>query len=165
MQTAPSRRLLSALFFAGLLATGLVIASAAAQNSPPRPRPGAAPAEPPSVNRSMKGMARALRELKDQAADPSMTADSLRLIGEFQRSLVAAKSQSVPDDLLAQAATPADKERLSKEFRAELIKALRLALDLESDILEGRHAAAAAKCADIITLRDHAHEEMGVEEE
>jgi hypothetical protein len=55
------------------------------------------------------------------------------------------------------------KAAIVAEFRSDLRKNLRLLLDLEDAILAGKSDEATAILAKVEELRDHAHEEMGVE--
>ncbi len=147
-------------------ASALLLPDAMAQQRPGERGPGGpgGPGGEASVSRSMKGMDRALKGLKSQIDDASRKAECLKLINDFQRAIVAAKGQPVPEYLL-RGASNAEKEKKSATFRNKLILALRTALDIEVDIIEGRSEAAAAKIESLITLRDKAHEELGVEED
>lgn len=59
----------------------------------------------------------------------------------------------------------AAKATLTGTYRAELIKAMRVLLDLEQDVLDGKNDAAKARLADLIKARDDGHKAVGAEEE
>jgi hypothetical protein len=119
---------------------------------------------PATVEGSMKGMNRALRQLNAQIGDASKKDDNLRIINDMQRACVNAKGAPLPEGILKKAADDAAKAKLHAEFRHELIKAMRLLLDIETAIADGKGEAATAKLEELKKLRDHAHEEMGVED-
>lgn len=151
-----------------VVAGSLSLRTVLAQEGPPAPRergagPGPGGAEA-SVNRSMKGMGRALKGLKSQIADASKKSDCLKLVNDFQRGIVAAKGQGLPDDLL-EGASDVDRERRIATYRNELIAALKMSIELEIDIMEGRTDAAGAKIESLAALRDDAHDKVGLKEE
>lgn len=118
-----------------------------------------------SIEGAMKGMNRSLKQLSGQIADASKKDENLRLVNDAQRFCVLAKGQPLPEKVLEHAKDDASRAKLSSEFRADLIKALRLMLDIESELADGKGDSAKAKLDELVELRDHAHEEMGVEEE
>jgi hypothetical protein len=117
-----------------------------------------------SVGGGMNGMNRALRQLSRQVDDATKKDENLRLINDMQRGCVSAKGAPLPEGVLKKAKDDAAKAKLTDEFRRELIKVMRLLLDIETDIADGKADAAKAKLADLAKIRDHGHEEMGVEE-
>lgn len=169
------RTLAPVLIFAGVLtvvAGSSLFQIANAQEGPPPPGqrergPGGPPGGPGgemSASRSMKGMGRALKGLKTQIADATKKSDCLRLVNEFQRGIINAKGAEVPADLL-EGASDVERTRKAALYREQLIAALRLAIDLEVDIIEGRTDAAGAKIDSLATLRDDAHDKIGLKEE
>lgn len=154
-----------------VVAGSLSLRTVLAQEGPPAPRergpggpgPGPGGAEA-SVNRSMKGMGRALKGLKSQIADASKKSDCLKLVNDFQRGIVSAKGQGLPDDLL-EGASDVARERRIATYRNELIAALKMSIELEIDIVEGRTDAAGAKIESLAALRDDAHDKVGLKEE
>lgn len=152
-----------------ILAAGLWHQPASARQAP---EPSSQPADrgvpnmghEPSVSRSMKSMGRALRALKAQISDPAKRDENLKLLGDIERACVSAKNQPVPDDLLA-ADAPAERRRKHEFFRRHLIEALRVALDIESELLDGKPDDARDKITSLVALRNRAHEELGVEDD
>jgi hypothetical protein len=118
-----------------------------------------------SVEGSMKGMNRALRQLARQVGDESKKAENLRLINDMQRACVNAKSAPLPDDVLEHAKDEAGKAKMAAEFREDLIKVMHKLLDIETDIAAGKLDDAKAKLAEVGKMRDHGHEEMGLKDE
>jgi soluble cytochrome b562 len=146
-------------------AASVFLASAAAASfMQPDTRPGA-PGGGVSVESAMKTMNRSLRQLRGMVGDAGKKDDALRVIGEMQRACLTAKSQSVPADVLKNARDDAARAHMPEEFRHELITLMRALLDLEEDIAAGRTDAAKSRIADIVKIRDHAHGEMGIQEE
>ena len=117
-----------------------------------------------SVGGGMNGMNRALRQLSRQIEDATKRDENLRLVNDMQRGCVGAKGAALPEGVLKKAKDEAEKKKMSDEFRRELIKVMRLLLDIETDIADGKTEAAKTKLAELTKLRDHGHEEMGIEE-
>lgn len=161
---------LSTRLCVAVAAAGLCVGSASAASLiQPENRQGAGQprrgGEGMSVEGAMKTMNRSLRQLRAVIGDASKKDDALRLVGDMQRGCLAAKSQPVPHDVLEGAKDEAAKSKLAGEFRHELIDLMRHLLDLEMLIDAGKTEEAGAKLTEIVKLRDHAHEEMGVREE
>ena len=129
----------------------------------PESRPGGpGRGEAPNVEASMKGMNRALGQLKAQIVDPSKKDACLKLIGDAQRGCIAAKSgqpikiKDLKDD--------AARAKASESFRRRLMAVARKLLDIEQSILDGKGDAAKAQVAEVLKMRDEGHEEFGVNE-
>ncbi|MBM4113110.1 MAG: hypothetical protein FJ253_07010 [Phycisphaerae bacterium] len=160
----------------GVVLAGAALAAAGARNPPPSDR--SAPTPPasgrrdapaassayPSVESSMKSMNRALERLKDSIGDDSKRDANLALVDEMERAAVNAKSQPIPVKLLADAPDDATRATRKTQFRSDLILLLRQMLDLEHAVLVGRVEAAKSHLAELETLRDKAHESLGVDE-
>jgi len=112
----------------------------------------------------MKSMNRALERLKDSIGDDSKRDANLALVDEMERAAVNAKSQPIPVKLLADAPDDATRATRKTQFRSDLILLLRQMLDLEHAVLVGRVEAAKSHLAELETLRDKAHESLGVDE-
>jgi hypothetical protein len=113
----------------------------------------------------MKGMNRALRQLSRQIGDESKKEENLRLINDMERGCVNAKGAKLPEDVLEHAKDEAGKAKMATEFRSDLIKVMRVLLDIETDIADGKTDDAKAKLKEVEKMRDHGHQEMGLKEE
>ena len=120
---------------------------------------------PANIEAAMKGVNRAMRQLKDQVSDPAKRDENLRLIGDMQRNAVIAKGMPLPADRLDIAKSEEDKAKLVANYRSELIRVLHKMLDLEQSIAEGKLDAAQAQLAEIQQLRESAHKEFDVHDE
>ena len=176
---------------AALLAALAIAAPMAAQNPPPSPDgPGApagrdgaprregAPREggqrggrggqqagaPVNLEASMKAMNRSLKALKDLVADPAKKDEALKTVSEAQRACAACKTAPLPPKFTEKAPDDAAKAKIVAEYQADLRNNLRLLLDLEDAIIAGKADEAKAILVKMEELRDHAHEELGVDE-
>jgi hypothetical protein len=180
-----STRLLAALGL-GLALTALAPV-AIAQDAPPPPPGGPGPGAPSgregappreggprggrgqqgaagaNLEASMKAMNRSVKALKGLVADPAKKDDALKAVSEAQRACAACKAAPLPAKFTEKAPDAEAKAAIVAEFRSDLRKNLRLLLDLEDAILAGKSDEATAILAKVEELRDHAHEEMGVE--
>lgn len=118
-----------------------------------------------SVGFLMKGMNRALRQLKEQAGDATKREENLRLINEMQRGCVLSKGEPVSRELLNQMKDEAGKAKLREEYRTHLHGLLRVLVDAESAMLEGKPEVAKAKLEEAQRLRDAGHKAMGVSDD
>jgi hypothetical protein len=170
--------------------TALIVALAvtaplAAQDAPPPPggpgpgspagRDGAPPREggprggrgqqgaPANLEASMKAMNRSVKALKGLLSDPAKKDEALKTVSEAQRACAACKAAPLPQKFTARAPDAEAKAKIEAEFRGDLRKNLRLLLDLEDAILAGKADEATAILAKVEGLRDHAHEELGVD--
>ncbi len=117
------------------------------------------------VGQAMNIMNRSMRQLSAQVTDASKLDENMALVNAMQMGCVAAKGQPAPQDILDQAADDAARAKLAAEYRRELVKTMRLLVELEGLIMDGRGEDAKAKLDEIAATRDHAHEEMGMKEE
>lgn len=129
------------------------------------PRGPGGPGGALSVEQAMRSMNRPVRQLRGQIADAQMREENLRLINEMQRGCVAAKGLPVPVELMEQAADDAAKAELSEHYRRDLVKALRILVDLEVAVMDGKGDEATKKLDELIATRDEAHTEMGIKDE
>ncbi|MBL8877720.1 MAG: hypothetical protein JNG88_01270 [Phycisphaerales bacterium] len=134
-----------------------------------RPRgdgpPGRRPDGPPNVERSMKGMNRALQTLHEQIKDAAKLQENLQLVSDAQRNCIAAKGAPVPEDVLKSAKDEAARKQMSTRYRRDLIAVLKKLVEVEENLLDGKNDAAAAALDAVVKLRDDAHEAMGVKDE
>lgn len=138
--------------------------AALAQDAPPD-RPGRRGDGPPSVERAMKGMDRALKQLSEQLADGAKLGENLQFVGEAQRFCIAAKGQPVPEDVLSEAKDEAARKELSRTFRRDLIAVLKKLIELEEHLLDGKPDAAETALKALQQLREESHKRMGVKDD
>ncbi|MBU3684293.1 MAG: hypothetical protein FGM39_09835 [Phycisphaerales bacterium] len=170
---------------AALIAALALSAATVAQDAPPPPpggpgtpagRDGAPPREGgprggrgqqgaagANLEASMKAMNRSVKALKGLLSDPAKKDEALKTVSEAQRACAVCKAAPLPAKFTEKAPDAEAKARIEAEFRGDLRKNLRMLLDLEDAILAGKADEAAAILAKIEELRDHAHEEMGVD--
>lgn len=128
----------------------------------PEGRPGGRTgAEVPNVEASMKGMNRALQQLRDQVGDPAKKDACLKLIGDAQRGCINAKA-GTPHQV-ADIKDEAAKAKAAESYRKHLIAVARKLLDVEQSIMEGKGDAARAGISELLKMRDAGHEEFGVD--
>ena len=113
----------------------------------------------------MKMMNRAARALNTQIADATKKEDNIRLINDMQRGCATAKGLPLPEPFLKDAKDDAAKAKITAEYRADLMKSMRLMLDVEVAITEGKIAEAKAGLEAIEKIRQDSHTRMGVKEE
>ena len=117
-----------------------------------------------SLEASMKAMNRTLKSLNGLVADPAKKAEALAAVSEAQRACAACKVAPLPAKFTEKAPDAEGKAKIEAEYRSDLRKNLRMLLDLEDAIVAGKADEAKAILAKIEELRDHAHEEMGVDD-
>lgn len=138
---------------------------------------GGQPAQP-GIGTSMKLMGRSLRQLRSQIDQPAARAENLKLINDMQRGCIAAKSAPFPNDVKKGEPKPGDLPSApaaqqdqaahaaeAETYRKHLARALRLLLDIEDAVADGKPDVAKAKTDDLIKLRDAAHKELEVKED
>jgi hypothetical protein len=118
------------------------------QGNPPGLQPGG---EQLSLETSMKMLNRGMRELKDKIGAPDAKADNLRWISTMERACLNAK-----------AAAPRDIPDRADEFRTEQVGLMRLLLDMEVAVIEGKSDGAQAIYAKVEAYRDAAHKKFDV---
>jgi len=129
-------------------------------------RPGAeGRGEGMNVEGAMKTMNRSLKQLNGQIADAAKKDDNLKLIGDMERAIVAAKNQPVPADVLAKAKDDAAKAKVSSEFRSHLIDALRKIIDVEEAVADGKTDDAKAKLALFAKTQEAGHNAVGLKDD
>lgn len=129
------------------------------------PRGPRQPGQAESVESAMKGMNRSLRRLREQINDAAKKDDNLKLVNDMQRACVVAKGQPLPASVLARAKDDAEKAAWSTAYRADLMKSLRLMLDLEQAIIDGKSDAASAALDSLVEIKIDSHKVMGVDED
>jgi hypothetical protein len=159
-----SNRLVAAISIASVSVCIAITVATAQDGQPERPasrQPDGRGAEQPSVEASMKGMNRALGQLRDQVADATKKDICLKLIGDAQRGCIAAKGGQPPQiqDLKDEAA----RAKAAESYRRRLMAVARKLLDIEQSILDGKGDAARGQISEVLKMRDEAHTEFGLE--
>lgn len=117
-----------------------------------------------SVEGAMKGVNRALRQLNSQIGDETKREENLKLLNDMERGMVNAKGAPLSENLFKDAKDEAARAKIVDHFRADVIKALRLMLDIETDLAAGKTDDAKAKVSELVKLKNEAHAEMGVDD-
>lgn len=117
------------------------------------------------VSGSMKSIGRSLKTLRGQVEDAAKKDENLRLIGEMQRGCITAKNQPLPEKLLKDLKTDADKAKNQLLYRTDLIKLARKLLDLEEAVLNGKTAEAKKLADEVAKMRETSHEALGVKDD
>ncbi|MFO0861355.1 MAG: cytochrome b562 [Phycisphaerales bacterium] len=145
---------------------------AQAQPAGDRPRPPGGPGGPGgqgerrvSVEGAMKTMNRSLKQLRAQLADASKKDENLNLVNEMQRGCVMAKGAPLPKDVLERAGDAAAQAKMKTTYRNDMIALLRMLIDLEIAVEDGKTDQAKHLLEKIEAERDRAHKEMGVKDE
>lgn len=126
---------------------------------------GRGPGQQVSVGGAMKAMNRAAKSLQGQITDAAKKDENLRFLDEMERACAMAKGQPIPADVLEGAKTDEEKTKWSLAFRTKLMASMRLMLDMEQDVLDGKGADARAKLEKLDALRDESHQLMGVKDD
>ncbi|MBL8763672.1 MAG: hypothetical protein JNM07_05335 [Phycisphaerae bacterium] len=163
------------LFSAAAFASALMSASVAAQpavKEPPRAerpapppggprdgRPGREGAEARGMEGAMNGLKRGLRDLKAALNDSNGTEAALTAVNQMQRACIAAKSAR-PEKLKGD-----DRVKALTAYRRSQMELMRLLMQAETEIMDGKTDAAKATVAKIEAHRDAAHDTFSVEEE
>lgn len=150
---------LSVVTLAGLSVAQPERSQPPAGRQPPQdggPRRGGGGQGGQSIEQCMKAMNRAFRALRGQIEDGSKKDENLGHIWTMQRNVVQAKSlpmEKVPD---------AEREALTTDFRKGQIELMRMLLNLEVQVMEGKTEEAARTLAAIHELEEREHKKFGV---
>lgn len=127
--------------------------------------PGGGQGRQASVDAGMKMMNRAGRALSTQISDASKKEENIRLINDMQRGCATAKGLPLPPEFFKDVKDDAAKAKITSEYRADLMKSMRLMLDVEVAITEGKTADAKAGLEAIEKIRQDSHKRLGVKED
>lgn len=119
----------------------------------------------PSVEGAMKGMSRALKSLKAQVGEPGKQEVNLLLVVDLERACLAAKSGIPGGPKMKAAKTEAEKAEIIKTFRSHLILVAHAALELESQLIEGKTAEAKETLVKIQKLQGEGHHALGLDQD
>lgn len=162
-------RMSTSLRLALVLGAGLCLSASGLSLQPAderAPAQGRQPSGPGmDVESAMKSMNRALRTLRKNIEQPANKDENLKLLNDMQRACAAAKSQPLPGDVLRHAKDDTDKAKFADSYRKNLVASMRLLLDIEDAVAEGKSDVAKAKTDELVKLRDAAHKELGMKEE
>ena len=120
--------------------------------------------QPMNIEGAMKGMNRAMKSLKDLVADGTKKAEALKLVADMQRNCAVCKALPLPPQFTKDAADDAAKAKIQDEYASDLRKTMRMLLDLEDAVVAGKGDEAKAILAKVEEMREHAHEELGVDD-
>jgi hypothetical protein len=115
-----------------------------------------------SIKFAMKGINRAAEKLMTQVLDNAKRDENLRLVNDMQRGVVAAKGQPLETEFLKAAKDDAGKAAIRESYRKHLYDALKMLLEAEALIADGKGEAAKAKLEEVLALSEKAHAELGV---
>jgi hypothetical protein len=142
-----------------LIAAAVTFASA---TSPSTAAPAAQEHEESALAQSMEKMKSAVRRM-ERALEGDDLSLALPLIAEFQAAVVAAKSE-VPER--AAMVEEAARAAFVNDYRATMVKLLRVSCDLEQALIENRAADAARIFAsELKALQKPSHERFQVEDD
>lgn len=111
-----------------------------------------------SVEGSMRGLNRALREVKASVGDATKQEQTLMGVYGMQAACATAK-RAKPEHLKG------DEAKMLGEFRRDMHAMTALLVELEGQVLDGKVDAAGATVKKIEAARDAAHEKFGVKDE
>jgi hypothetical protein len=144
---------------------------AAGSDETPRPRPSApttrrgpggpggnqrGAAQPESIGRAMGAMGRSFATLRKQIKDSSKNESSLAAINELQRATAVAKGQLPP---MIRSLPKDDQAKSAGEYRTMMHNLLKLEVDLEDQLLDGKNDKAAETLDQIDELQNQGHKE------
>jgi hypothetical protein len=136
-----------------ILSAILVATLAAATTSPAQDKPR--PANP--LHDEMEAIGKAFKQLKTQIGDASKNESSLTLLQEMQRRTLAAKSMTPR----GAATRPSDQQAsYLLEYRTDMLHMLRLQLELEENLLEGKTDQVAETFKTMVMAMEEAHKEF-----
>lgn len=169
-----SRLVVPALVVVGCVAFVLPLPSMAQPAGQPPAQPTGQPGGPPergvrpegpaNAEQAMKQMNRSVNRLQRQVTDASKAEDNLKLVSEAQRACIAAKGL-VPRGPWSEEPDAAKKAAALEPYRRHLIAVAHKLLELETAILDGKSDVATKLLADIGTMKNEAHTEMGVKDD
>lgn len=143
---------LLAVSFAAVLP--LTLAAAPEHAEAPATRPAATDREAHDLlEHSMERMEEIFDKLETDVADPAKADSTLKLLGEFQKCVLDAKS--VPPGRVSRL-PEADRVKATAEYRGMMIELLKRSVAVEEAVVAGDHAKAAEALKSV-----HEMEEMG----
>ena len=119
---------------------------------------------PVSVERSMKGIGRALSRLAKQVTDPAKKVENVGLISDAQKACVAARS-GMPRGKRNEETDAAKKLAALVPYRKEMIKLEESLIAIEVALLDDKLDAAKAEIEKCLTIRKEGHDLMGVKDD
>lgn len=127
---------------------------------PGGPPPAAGPGDERSVHDLMEGAGSALRRLRRAVFGQTPTDQVLAHIQTIQAALLAVKGKAAEAPMAPQAKEKYgdDAESFQRDFRLEVLRALRESITLEIAVLEGKADAAGESLTKLIEIQEQAHE-------
>src|ERR1051326_828845 len=105
----------------------------------------------------MKAINRAARALKEQVGDASKKDENLKLIWAMQKNALQAKTLE-PERI------EGDKSKWLPDFRKDQNKLMRMLLDLEEQVADGKSDDAAKTFQKVMQYKDSEHEKFKVKD-
>lgn len=154
-------RMLPMLVWSGAIvwSAGLACGQAAEPAKADAPRaPATRPSTRPAVSlhREMEAMGRSFKALGKQISDPAQNASSLALLADLQQHTVLAKNVAPPK---LPTVTDADRPKHNTDYRGMMITVLRLELELEEQLLEGKNVQATKTLESMHEMEEQGHKE------
>ena len=168
----------SVAVFAGLALTAATVLNAqpagdGGQPTNPQQGPGRGPGgpggrggenAPVSVERSMKGMGRALSRLAKQVTDSSKKAENIGLISDAQRACVAARA-GIPKGPWSEEQDANKRLAALIPYRKDMIALEQELIAAELAMLDDKNDEAKAHIEKCLKLRDEGHKRMGIKDD
>jgi len=123
--------------------------------NPSRMEQGNAPR--PNMERDMKGIERAFKQLKPQISDSSKNESSLELVNQMQQFTLSSKAQ-IPPKIGRMPTTQQVEEK--NNYRQMMVTLFRLELDLEEQLINSDNTKAAATWDEMDKLQKDGHHEF-----
>ena len=118
----------------------------------------------PNLEGAMKAMNGALKGLKANVGDASKKDECLKMVATFQYGCAASKAAPMPGNL-GKDLDAAGKAKMEAKMRDDLRTMMKTAMALEDAILAGKADDAAKLVAQLESMRDAGHKEMGVKDD
>ena len=119
---------------------------------------------PVSVERSMKGMGRALSRLAKQVTDASKKVENVGLISDAQRACVAARA-GIPKGPWSEEQDASKRLAALIPYRKDMIELEKELIAAELAILDDKNDEAKAHIEKCLKLRDEGHKRMGIKDD
>jgi hypothetical protein len=110
--------------------------------------------EKPTLQSHMEATNKARRKLKKVIEKPESLAESLGLLSEMQANVVQAKGM---EPTLTAEKPKEEQAKFVADYRKKAVELIAFLLEIEKDLLDGKHADAAAKLKKTEEMEEAAH--------